>query len=81
MYYTTKHFTTSTKWYRLLLAAQSGKQRLPLDHRYLSALIAQRLACSHRRRKVPGSNPTVGIHFSFCNSWFALLTGLVSPCK
>ena len=33
--------------------------------RYLSALIAQHLARSLRRWKVPGSNPTVGKNFHF----------------
>ena len=45
------------------------------------ALMAQRLARSLRKWKVPGSNPTVGKNFSFCNSRFALLTGRISPCK
>ena len=35
---------------------------------------------SHKR-KVPGSNPTVGKNVSFCNSRFAPLTGRVIPCK
>ena len=52
----------------------SGKTRSPLGARYISALIAQ-LARSLRKWKVPGSNPTVGKNFSFCNSRFALLTG------
>ena len=80
MYYTTKHkITTSTTRYRLI--AHSGKMRSTLGDRYLSVLIAQRLARALRKRKVPGSNPTVGKNFSFCNSQFALITGRVSPCK
>ena len=55
----------------------SGKIRSPLGDQYLSALIAQRLACLLRKRKVLGSNPTVGKDFSFCNSWFTFLTGQV----
>ena len=43
--------------------------RTPLGDRYLSALIAQCLARSRRKRKVPGSNSSVGKDFSFCNSW------------
>ena len=39
--------------------------RSPLGNRYLSAPIAQRLARSLRMREVPGSNPTVGMHFQF----------------
>ena len=41
----------------------SGKTRSPLCDRYLSALIAQRLACSLRKWKVPGSNPSVDKNF------------------
>ena len=37
--------------------------RSPFGDRYLSDLIAQRLARSLRNRKVPGSNPTVGMNF------------------
>ena len=48
---------------------------------YLSTLIAQRLARLLCMRNVPGSNPTVGMNFLFCNSRFSLLAGLVSPCK
>ena len=59
----------------------SGKMRSPLAARYISALIAQRLARLLRKRKVPGSNPTVGKNFSFCNYRFVLLIGRESPCK
>ena len=48
---------------------------LCLGGRYLSALIAQRLARSLRKRKVPSLNPIVDNNFSFCYSRFALLTG------
>ena len=47
----------------------------------MSQLIAQRLASSLRKRKVRGSNPTMGKNFLFFNSRFVLLTGAVSPCK
>ena len=40
--------------------AHSDKMRSPLGDRYLSALIAQRLARSFRKRKDTDSNPTVG---------------------
>ena len=36
---------------------------------------------SLHKRKVPGSNPTVGNNFPFCHSRFAVLTGRVSQCK
>ena len=76
MHYTTictKHLTKTTTRYKCLLKAHSGKMWSPLDDRYLSALIAQRLARSLRKRKVLGSNPTVGKNFSFCNSRLALI--------
>ena len=61
--------------------AHAGKMRLSPVDRYLSALIDQCLACSPRKRKATDSNPTEGRNFSICNSWLAILTGLVSPCK
>ena len=69
------HLSRGTGNYEI---AHSGKMRSPLDDRYLSALIAQRLARSLRKRKVPDS---VGKNFSFCNYLFALITGRVSPWK
>ena len=65
----------------VLLIAHAGKMWSPLGDRYFSALIAQRLARSLRKRKSPGSSPTVGKNFSFCNFRVTLITGQVSPCK
>ena len=63
---------------QVIYIESSGKTWLFLGDRYLSSLIAQRLARSLRNGKVPGSNPTVGKYFSFCNSRFALRTGQIS---
>ena len=63
---------------QVIYIESSSKRRSPLGDRYLSAPIAKRLARSLRRRKVPGSNPTVGKNLY---SQLAFQTGLVSPCK
>ena len=55
-----------------------GKTRTALGDRYLSALIAKRLVRSLRKRKFPGSNPTVGKNF---HSRFALLTLSSKPMQ
>ena len=58
---------------QVIYIESSGKTSSPLGDRYLSALIAQRIA--RCKRKIPGSNSTVGKNFSSCNFRFALITG------
>ena len=48
---------------QVIYIESSGKTWSPLGDRYLSALIAQRLARSLRKWKASGSNPTLGKDF------------------
>ena len=61
--------------YMQILIAHSGKTGSTFKCSIaISHLIAQHLANSLRKLRVMGTNPTMGMNFSFCNSRFARIS-------